>query len=231
MFGSDVDSTIQNFIQNLFQKFEIDISYIRFRSRTDHMVSAYRQFFVIETKNNRIQTIFSQMAYEAQKISNGDIMLHSIEESEIFTKTYGEKTYVYKIIDNKNAVTNKTHYYFNLKEEDIRNIKTFLEQINGQKIDYEIFCKDIKDNRRPTIQINSFRVIVNHLSHNLNEILIFVTGDCFMYKQIRMIIGTILKIIQTKRDIGNFSHFVSDKLNKKYVYTAPSHALYLINAS
>ena len=49
-----------------------------------------------------------------------------------------------------------------------------------------------------------------------------------MYKQIRMLVGTIISMLKKKLiNSNNIICFIENKCNKKYVYTAPAHALYL----
>ena len=213
---------------NVFQDLNIYIKNIRFRSRTDAQVSAYSQYFTFETNIN-VENIFYQIQIKIAKISNNKILFHKIQKSKKLNKTYGYKTYIYKIIDNKNAVTLNTHYFFQLTQYEIKNIQNWIKQINNKEIDYQLFCKQIKDNKRPTKQKLKIKYKKYTISTDIHETHIYITGKCFMYKQIRMLIGTLLKLSKKINKDQNIINFINNKNNIKYIYTAPAHALYLIH--
>ena len=224
-------NSIEKLISQVFADNKIDFINLRFKSRTDAQVSAYLQYFKICTKND-ISSVFYKIRREVMLHSNGNIMLHEFEKSDHSGVTYENKTYIYKIINYYNAVTYKTHFYFYFTEEEYRHIQNILSQMNNKNIDYSIFCKEIKNNRRPVQQILQFKCVKNEINTKISEIIIYCSGECFMYKQVRMIIGTILKVIKSKKynfTNTSFIDFIENQENKKYVFTAPAHALYLIS--
>ena len=219
--------TIRELITKVFIDNNIIINYFRFKSRTDAKVSAYIQYFIIETEKD-ISIIFYKIQKEIFSLTKMQVMLHSFEKIQNRDQiTYTKKTYVYKITNNKNAVTYNTHFYFEISNAQLKTLKNWLSCLDQKKINYEMFCKEIKNNNRPCIQILQFKLLNIFINNDIQETFIYCTGECFMYKQVRMIVGTLLKILK-KSHVTNIADFIQNLENKKYVYTAPGHALYLI---
>ena len=219
--------TIRQIITNVFTKNNVEIQYLRFSSRTDAKVSAYLQNFVIIT-NIDITNIFYKISNQICFLTESNIILHSFEKlKSTDIKTHCLKTYVYKITNYRNAVTNNTHFYCAINNKQLEILKSWFECLSNKKINYQIFCKEFKHNNRPTTQCLSFQIKNINISTNISETYLYCTGNCFMYKQVRMIMGTLLKILK-KHKIENIVDFVQNVNNKKYVYTAPGHALYLL---
>ena len=229
VYGTNNSKSIMSILKNKLEKYLIKIQYIRFRSRTDAKVSSYLQYFLINTNNNEVlEKYFYIIKREIENENECNLMLHKIEKvNDLYNKTYGKKVYLYKIINHYNAVTKNTHYYCNIDNKKYITLGKWLAEINNKKLDYKIFCKELKHNQRPTIQKINIKLTQTKI-HNMREILIKVIGDCFMYKQVRMMIGTFLKLLNSEKFKScKIIEFIENFENKKYVYTAPAHALYL----
>ena len=187
--------------------------------RTDAKVSAYKQTinFEIEQEINKDKFIYSMNG-----ILPSDIKVLDIIQSDIHARfTEKKKTYLYKMyISELDHPLYKDRLTIS-KNIDIKAMKKFLKMIKG--------THDFIGFKSTGSEVNStIRTIYNlKLIKTNSKLDFFITGNGFLYKMVRNIVGTMLMVGEHKLSLKE----LKQTLFKTYksTYTAPSEYLYLYN--
>ena len=134
-----------------------------------------------------------------------------------------EKEYQYILNVGEYDPLIRNYVYQLNKKLDIARISEAIKSFIGEH-DFKSFVSNecVKDNYIRTIYD------CNIVEEN-NKIIFSFTGNGFMKYQVRNMVGTLIKIGLGKLDIDIIDKIFQDESLQKYVYTAPSQGLYLVN--
>lgn len=185
--------------------------------RTDAGVNALGQVahFDIDQKLNT-----KKLAYSLNGILDDNIKILSIEESDIHARfSAKKKTYLYKMY-----LSNIDHplKFKSLRIDEninIEKMKKCAKMLIGNH-DFKNFCASGGGAETTTRKIFSCK-----FKRGGNDLEFFVTGNGFLYKMVRNIVGLLLQVGQGKIDEKEFSEYAFG--DKKMKWTAPSQNLYL----
>lgn len=192
-------------------------------SRTDRGVHALEQVLSLETKDpidaNNIQ-------YRMNRMLPDDIRVISIKELSCgFHPSLDalQKTYRYQIINEAFPSPFMKHYHWHVaKPLDLKRMKEAAKIIEGKK-DFSCFCNMSESYPEDTYR-TIFEIDIKQIE---KEYVIEITGDRFMYKMVRNIVGSLIEIGKKELDIDLMKQAIHNKDRKLAGVTAPAHALFL----
>ena len=205
-----------------------------FISRTDKGVSAINQYFYFNYKFKDIceqEFKLNRLSIKIKNYSNYNIIMHGYYAQDNLCLRHCNKEYIYRLINCYNASFKDMCYAHNFNHCEMNMFINILQFLNNNKFDYSLFCKQQHLNNRPNIQVLNIRYIFDSMYHNVEIMYIIIQGMCFMYRQIRLLIGTIINICK-KCDLLKYEynpHYIMNDNNMllKYKHSAPSYALLL----
>ena len=214
--------TIQQVIQEALTVFFTENIVINGSGRTDAKVHAIKQVFNFH--NEKIVNLIELKKYLNHKLRY-DIFIDEIEiVKEEFHARYDvkEKTYLYKINEDKNydVFTSDYIYQYN-REINIDKIKEIIDLFIGNKDFLSFSTTEVKNTVR---EIKKIEILKKE-----DSIEFYITGKGFLRNMVRMIIGSFLAFNEnkiTKEDINNL--FINPQKGKS-IYKAPGCGLYLFN--
>ncbi|OGX08580.1 MAG: tRNA pseudouridine(38-40) synthase TruA, partial [Omnitrophica WOR_2 bacterium GWA2_37_7] len=198
--------------------------------RTDSGVHALGQ-----VANFKISTLMS--LDEITKAINGnipkDIAILSAEEvSRDFHAQYSAKikTYRYTILYRKNrCALQRNHCLHYPGKLDIRSMKEEAKSLLGKK-DFKSFqasdpAKKIKALKNSTVRnISDIKI-----KRKADLLIIEITGNGFLYKMVRNIVGTLLEIGRGKLAKDSIRDILAKKDRSAASFTAKAHGLSLVS--
>ena len=212
-------NTIQDFLESALKTIlKVDISTVG-SGRTDSKVSAYMQpvHFDIE---NKIDT--KKVLNSLNGILPNDIKVLSLIESNIHARFDAkQKTYCYKMyVSNLDLplYSNALRISPNL---DFKAMKKFLKLIVGTH-DFKGFQASGSETETTVRSIYSAKLKKENQCLNF-----YVTGNGFLYKMVRNIVGTMLKIGEGKIKIKDLKNSLFTTF--KATSTAKPEYLYMMN--
>lgn len=133
-----------------------------------------------------------------------------------------KKTYIYKMYfdDYASPLLDSTHLklWHNI---DVESMKLACKEFIGT---YDCFglCE-----YNPQVR-NTVRTIYDcGLMQNGRELIFTITGNAFLHKMVRIIVGTIIKVGQGKIAVGDIKNIINSKQRSRAGQTAPAYALTL----
>lgn len=212
-------NTIQNQLENALKTIlKEDITCIG-SGRTDAKVSAFIQPVHFDC-NKGINT--TKVLNSLNGILPDDIKILSIKETNLHARFDAKnKTYVYKMyLSNINLPLYNDALRISSKF-DIKLMKKFLKNIVGTH-DFNSFKASGSDVENTTRTIYKAKLVREGIYLNL-----YITGNGFLYKMVRNIVGTMLKIGEGKINLNEIKNtlFTTFKASN----TAKPEFLYLYN--
>ncbi len=187
--------------------------------RTDAKVSAYAQMvhFDIEKKLDE-----NKFIYSINGILPEDIRVLDIKPTTLHARFDAKrKTYIYKMYISQTSLPLQKDALQISENLDFKSMKKFIKLIKGTH-DFAGFRASGSETE------TSVRTIYSAKLKRENNYLNFeVTSNGFLYKMVRNIVGTILKIGEKKLDLSTIKSTLFTKF--KATYTAPPEFLYLKN--
>lgn len=214
-------NTIQNFLENALKTIlKEDVTTIG-SGRTDAKVSAFMQPVHFDTENE-IDT--KKVLNSLNGILPNDIKVLSLNESNIHARFDAkQKTYCYKMyVSNVDLplYNNALKISPNL---DFKAMKKFLKMIIGT---HDFACFQASGSETET----TIRTIYSAKLKKENQYLNFyVTGNGFLYKMVRNIVGTMLKVGEGKLNLKELKNSLF--FSFKATNTAKPEFLYLMNVT
>ena len=215
----DNGNTIQNHLEQALKTvLKEDITCVG-SGRTDAKVSAYCQpvhFDCSKTANT------DKLLYSLNGILPDDIKVLSIEETNLHARFDAKnKTYIYKMyVSNvdlplcNNALRIPTNY-------NIKAMKKFIKLLVGTH-DFEGFKASGSE-----VESNTRTIYKAKLKREGIYLNFHITGDGFLYKMVRNIVGTMLKLGEGKLSLKEIKPTLFSTF--KATNTAKSEFLYLLN--
>lgn len=211
------ERTIQGELENALKiLLKQDVNVIA-SGRTDAGVHAYNQVCHIECEEI---TDFYKFLRSINGILPSDVKVKNIKTTNIHARfSAKKKTYLYKMYVSDidlplydNFVRVSPNYNFNAMMQAS-------ELLVGEH-DFKNFCASGSE-----VQ-STVRTIYSIKWKKLGEELHFyITGNGFLYKMVRNIMGLLIEVGKGKINIEQFKEYAFGSLNKKF--TAPAKALYL----
>lgn len=185
--------------------------------RTDAKVSAYKQTINFETEKNIDKNKFVR---SMNGILPSDIKVLDVIVSNIHVrKANKKKTYLYKMFLSNFVHPLHTNRLTISPNLDIKAMKKFVKLIVGTH-DFLGFKSSGNDVNSTIRSIYKAKLILKN-----NKLDFFITGNGFLYKMVRNIVGTMLKIGEHKINLSEIKKSIFSTY--KSTYTAPSEYLYL----
>ncbi|MGX6962019.1 tRNA pseudouridine(38-40) synthase TruA [Vagococcus xieshaowenii] len=201
--------------------------YVHASGRTDAGVHAWGQVIHFDLPQERDAEKFRH-AFDTQ--SPEDIAVRSVEQvADTFHSRYlaTEKTYHYRLDIGRPRVPFKRHYaafYPYTGDLDVERMQRAMEDLIGTH-DFTPFCatgSSVEDRVRTIFEA---RVEENK---ETQELLFIFRGTGFLYKMVRILVGTLMKIGQNKLPEDAFKLAI-DQQSKDYIGpTAHPEGLYLM---
>lgn len=187
--------------------------------RTDAKVSAYNQPVHFETNK---QIDYRKFIHSINGILPKDIRVLDIKPTEIHARFDAKKkTYVYKLYVSDIELPLQSDALCISPNLDFKSMKKFLRLIVGTH-DFVGFKASGSETE------TSVRTIYSAKLKKENQYLNFyITGNGFLYKMVRNIVGTMLKVGEHKLDLTELKTTLFTTYKCKF--TAPPEYLYMLN--
>lgn len=215
--------TVQGEIEKVLTNLNTKKVNMQLAGRTDKDVHAVNQ--VAHFDLDKKVTLYG-LKKLLNKSLNNEIYIKSIEQvPDTFHARYDieEKTYKYYINTKEYDVFKRNYVYQYNKGIDIDKIKDASLLLLGTH-DFRSFCKDDKSKE------NCIRTINNiDIKKSSGIVEITITGDGFLRKMVRNIVGTLILISEGKKDKEYINELLNCKGSKKALKSAPGTGLYLYN--
>lgn len=215
-------NTLQEKIENILGLFTNENIELTASGRTDAGVHAENQ--VANFKTNSVASTEEIFNYCLQYLPK-DIMVKKVEEvEENFHSRFNAKgkIYTYKICNNKTYNVFNRKYSYHIPEKlNIDNMKKAASFLIGEN-DFKSFTA-LKSKKKSTVRI----IYSIDIKENDGDIDIILHGNGFLYKMVRIIVGTLIEV-----GLGNISYediplILSSKNRANAGETAPAHGLFL----
>ena len=220
--GKSIQGEIEKCLKKLFKvKVRIYVA-----GRTDAGVHALQQVahFDIGEINFEIKKIAMALNHLLMISKNNIVILKSERVSLSFNSRFSvkKKTYLYKIINRSTpSIIFKKRAWFVPKKLDLKLIKKLSKNLIGE-FDFNAFRSRDCQSRSSIRSINDIKV-----KKIKDCIELRVIGKSFLHNQVRIIVGTLIKITRDHGSNDEILNILNSKDRKKAGPTAPAHGLYL----
>ena len=217
----NTDNTIQAKMESLLSRLLEQPVEIAASGRTDAGVHARMQVCSFRAETDMPVGV---MLTEMRKFVPEDIGILSIEQaSPRFHARLNcvRKSYVYQIwnADEPNVFERK--YMYNYPENlDIDAMRRAAEQLIGEH-DFSAFCT--KRMKKSAVR----RLERIEITKQDNKIKVMLTGNCFLYNMVRIIVGTLLEVGSGQRTVDSVGEALRSLDRQQAGFTAPPHGLFL----
>lgn len=211
--------TIEGSLTNVLEKILQHPITVQGASRTDKGVHA----------KNQVGNFFSEKTFDLGKLQSSmnrllppDIRvleLKHVEEEFHPSLDAEKKQYLYQVCTRKILFPHERFFYWHYPKKTIQDIKSCLKIFEGEK-DFSAFSTEKPEN--PICKL--FAITLEEDGPLLH---IRVTGDRFLYKMVRGLVGTILAFASGDLSQEELSHLFIEKKRKKAGVSAPAHGLFL----
>ncbi len=217
----NTENTIQNHIETVLSKVLREKIEIIASGRTDKGVHAYNQVCNFKTKSTITKDTLKLINDE---LNNAVVIKECKEVDERFHARYNvkSKTYRVKLLNSKfnNPITRK--YVYNIEDKlNLEKMNKAAESFVGEH-DFSGFSS-LKKSKKTTVRTISKVEIIQ----NGEEIEILVTGDGFLYNQVRIMAGTLIDIGLNKLKENVIADVFDEKVRASAGHTIPPYCLYL----
>ncbi|CAG7840623.1 tRNA pseudouridine synthase A [Clostridium novyi B str. ATCC 27606] len=218
----NTDNTIQYKIESVLNELLGEEVSLIASGRTDAGVHANMQIANFKTNSNVTNYTILKHCY---KYLPQDIVVTNISDaSENFHSRYNvkKKIYTYNIYNNPVHDVFTRKYSYHIKETlDIKKMKEASKLFIGEH-DFRSFTA-LKSKKKSTIKtIDSIT-----FKKKDNNIEIIFTGNGFLYKMIRILVGSLINIGLGKLTIEDLQNIMNKKDRSIAPETAPAHGLIL----
>lgn len=218
----NTNDTIQYKLENILSKLLGEEISLIGSGRTDAGVHANMQIANFKTNSSLSnKEIFKHFSKHLPQ----DIVVADVSDaSENFHSRYNVKKKIYTYTIDNNAIHNvfTRKYSYNVKEKlDIKKMKEASKLFVGEH-DFKSFTalKSKKKSTVKTIDSISFK-------KKDNDIEITFIGKGFLYKMIRILVGTLINVGLGKINIQDIENIMNQKNRSVAPETAPAHGLVL----
>ena len=215
-------SSIQSVLEyNLSRLLDEDIKLIG-SGRTDASVHALGQ---VANFYSYTKLPLKELLIGINRLLPEDIAVLDIEEVDLnFHSRYSAKakTYEYRIyMGETQSVFLRKYTYHEQNELDIVNMKKAASYLVGTH-DFKSFSTERKDGKSTVRTINDIYFHING-----SVLTIGITGNCFLYNMVRIIIGTLMEIGEGNRGADDMLDILKSKDRQKAGFTISGHGLFL----
>ncbi|MBI5273827.1 MAG: tRNA pseudouridine(38-40) synthase TruA [Chlamydiales bacterium] len=217
--GPSIEYLVERALFTIFQR---NVS-LQVASRTDRGVHAMQQ---VASFSSDIPIATDDTIYRLNRILPVDIRISGIVQIDdnFHPSTNAKsKTYEYWISNTAFQSPFHRHYYWHISDPlPLPVIEESIQYFIGKK-DFGCFCNDPSTRPEDTIR-EVFDIQLHQSSQNY---IIEVTGNRFLYKMVRNIVGTLVYMGQGKLNIPILLEAMEKKDRTKLGITAPAHGLFL----
>lgn len=212
-----IQSEIENALEILLkEKIEIVGS-----GRTDAKVSAYGQVAHFDSEKEIDKKKF---IYSMNGILPKDIKILSIKKSNVHARySAKKKTYLYKMYISEFDHPLHANRLTISPKLDIKLMKKFIKLLRGTH-DFDGF-KSSGGNVKSSVRT----IYKTQLKLSKSKLDFYITGNGFLYKMVRNIVGTMLKVGEHKIELKELKKSLFKSYH--YKFTAPANYLYLYDVS
>ncbi len=215
--------TIQEEVEKAFSRLLNEDIKITGSGRTDAGVHAIAQIANFHTENDKIP--LTAFVFGINRIlPRGIAILNAKEVNNKFNarKSAKKKTYIYQIYNDKIISPLDDDFYYLFKYKlDFNKMKKASEYFIGEH-DFASFAA-AKNSTRTTIRT------IYDIKWNTDDKKIFfeITGNGFLMKMVRNIIGTLIEIGNNKKSVNSINDILKSKNRDFAGATAPAKGLFL----
>lgn len=214
--------SVQAVLENQLKRILKQEIIIHGSGRTDAKVHALGQCFSFEALLT--MPIINLKMVLNRCLPNDIVILSAMLHEEPFHARYHAigKTYIYKIYSDVLRDPFKDKYMFHVPHDlDLKLIEQAIPYFLGEK-DFKVFMASGSQT------LNTIRNIYAMEMHVTQNGLTFtVTGNGFLYKMVRSIIGTLIQVGRGKINPNDLSSIIQRGERQRVKYTAGANGLYL----
>ncbi|MCY6484058.1 tRNA pseudouridine(38-40) synthase TruA [Clostridium aestuarii] len=216
------NNTLQYKIEKILSELTNEEINLIASGRTDAGVHSKNQIANFKT-NSTVST--SKILDYCYKYLPMDIIIKNAEEvDELFHSRYhvSQKIYTYKICNNKfHDIFNRKYSYHVKDKLDIEKMREASLLFIGSH-DFKSFTA-LKSKKKSTIREINY---INFIEKNGNIDIVFC-GNGFLYKMIRILVGTLIEVGLGNLTIEEVKNILNQKDRSLAGPTAPAHGLFL----
>jgi len=215
--GNSIQEELENALKILLKEDVLIVG----SGRTDAKVNAYKQkaHFDCEKEIGNI----SRFLYSLNSILPSDIKVLEMQETDLHARFSAKnKTYLYKMYKSEIELPLKNLELRIDADIDVNSMKECAKKLVGEH-DFKNFCATGSEVETTVRTIYSLDIFEKG-----QDVQLFVSGNGFLYKMVRNIVGLLLEVGKGKVALKDFEEvaFGNKKIVKK---TAPPQALYLFD--
>lgn len=213
--ATTIQATLENALKIILKE---DINCVA-SGRTDAKVSAYLQPVHFDTTQ---MVDLSKLKHSLNGILPQDIKVLDIVETNLHARfSAKKKTYLYKMYVSDVDLPLYKDALKILPNIDIKLMKKFIKMLKGSH-DFEGFKASGSE-----VESNVRTIYKTKLVRQGRYLLFYITGNGFLYKMVRNIVGTMINVGEKKIDFNYLKQHLFD--DYKSVFTAKPDFLYLLN--
>ncbi|MDR0752737.1 MAG: tRNA pseudouridine(38-40) synthase TruA [Mycoplasmataceae bacterium] len=212
--------TVQQVLEEKISELCDEKIFIHSSGRTDKYVHAINQVISFKTKKNFVPSKIKKIL---NKIIPEDIFVKSVSKvPSSFHARFSalNKTYMYRIIKEKNIFLNDYTYFYD-KEINIKNIKVVATTLIGTHNFLSFSTSELSECIR-TINFIKFK-------NKKNELIIEINADGFLRNMVRMIIACFLSVNENKKTLESVKQLLEFPKKGSAIEKVKGCGLYLKN--
>lgn len=189
-------------------------------SRTDAGVHARCQIVQFHTNKEELSRLYKSL----NSMLPRDIAVWEINTVDTFSKPTS-KEYRYSICNGPVQLPPHRHYSWHIRQPlNLEAMRQAAKKIVGKR-DFSAFC-NVKKNEPYESHVRTvFGIEINSIEEN--RLAIKITGDSFLYKMVRNIVGTLCYVGMGKIDLQAVDSILESQDRTLAGMTAPAHGLCL----
>lgn len=216
--------TVEKEIQEAIFKILKENVNIVVASRTDAGVHAIGQVVNFKINNNTIP--YDKISYALNRVLPADIIVSKSEEvPPTFNARFNTigKEYCYVCYNNNVRIPLLENYAFYLPyQPNLQDMEEACKYIIG-KYDFEVYKFRGCSSNYFIREIYNFTIVKSGIF-----LFFFISGNGFLYKMVRGIVGTILEVGKGRIKPDDIKNIIINKEKDKIGQVLPSHGLYLL---
>lgn len=189
-------------------------------SRTDSKVHSLDSYLVCDIDLNITEQALKKAI---NTLINDDILVKKINivHDDYFPRFDVEsKTYKYVVSTQKDPFS-VTYKYYYPKKVDMVKMKEASKYLIGRH-DFTSFCNTKTNTDDMIREIYDIKILKEN-----DDIIIYITGNGFLYNMVRIIVGSLLSISSSSEKAYHMKEILEAKDRKVAFFTVPGNGLYL----
>ena len=222
--GLSIQEAIENSIFNLFQE-QVTVFGA---GRTDTGVHAMGQVghFDISQKELDTQTVFNGLNHHLRPYPISILSVDLANEEFHARFDAKQRKYLYRIINRNSPLSiEKGRAWHVFKNLEVDQMAACIPLIEGKR-DFTTFRSAHCQAESPVKTMESVKI-----NSTSEEVLLGFTARSFLHHQVRILVGTMIKVAENIISKNYFIDLLNNKVRNPKIFKAPSYGLYLKKVS